>query len=349
MTQRMAQILTPSDRITFFSLSLLVCVLVATIALAIGRFEVDLLTTISILFENLLPMEKPSWGEAEERVIELVRLPRILLAGVAGAGLGIAGAALQSLFRNPLVAPDILGIAPGAAFGGALAIMVAGTPSATILFAFAFGLSAIALVTIVASTAGRTATLTLVLAGVVVGAFFSALISLVTFLADVESELPAILYWLLGSFSTASYGKLALLTLIVVPASLVLYGLGFRLNVLSLGEEEAAALGLKVTQVRWTILVSVTIIVAGSVAVAGIIGWIGLVVPHIARIFVGPDNNVLLPAAGVVGATVLIFVDTVCRSLTAAEIPLSVITAIVGAPIFIVLLKRAAGLGWSRD
>lgn len=336
-------------RFGFFALASLLCLLIMISSLAIGRFDVSLGTAVSILIDNLIPIQGVSWGLAEERVVELVRLPRILVAGIAGAGLGVAGAALQSLFRNPLVAPDILGIAPGAGFGGALAIMFVATSWATVLSSFVFGLIAIVLVMSVARFTTRSSTLTLVLAGVVIGAFFSALISLLTYIADVESELPAILYWLLGSFATANYAKVALLLFTVLPASVVIVGLSFRLNVMSLGESEAAALGLDVSRVRWSVLLAVTVIVAGAVAVAGVIGWVGLVVPHLARLFVGPSNRVLVPASALTGMAFLILVDTLCRSLTAAEIPLSVITALIGAPIFILLLRRAGGLGWSHD
>lgn len=329
-------------------LATIALVLAMLLALAAGRYEVAPLTVVAILFDNLAAASAPGWGEIDERVVELVRLPRVLLAALAGAGLGIAGAALQSLFRNPLVAPDILGIAPGAAFGGALGIMLAGTAAATVGGAFVFGLVAILLVTMVARSTGRTGTLTLVLAGVVIGAFMSALVSLVTFLADVESELPAILYWLLGSFASASYAKLGLLAVAVIPAVLILFGLRFRLNVLSLGEDEAAALGLDVAKLRWGIMLAVTVIVAASVAVAGVIGWVGLVVPHIARMFAGPDHRLLTPASAIIGALALVLVDTLCRTMTAAEIPLSVITALVGAPVFVILLRRSSGMGWSH-
>ncbi len=336
-------------RLAFFAIATLLCLAAMLHSIATGRFDVSLSAALSILLDNLIPQQHASWGVAEERVVELVRVPRILVAGIAGAGLGAAGAALQSLFRNPLVAPDILGIAPGAGFGGALAIMFLGTSWATVLGSFVFGLLAIILVMIVARSTGRNSTLTLVLAGVVIGAFFSALISLITYLADVESELPAILYWLLGSFSAANYSRALLLLVTVVPAGIILIALSFRLNIMSLGESEAAALGLDVNRVRWLVLLAATVIVAGSVAVAGIIGWVGLVVPHLARLFVGPSNRVLIPASALTGATFLILVDTLCRSLTAAEIPLSVITALVGAPVFVLLLRRAGGLGWSGD
>ena len=332
----------------FWAMGLLGLGAVMLLALSIGRYPAAPGEVIAILWNRLWPGDA-AVDETSRRVVELVRGPRIMLAALVGAGLGVAGAALQGLFRNPLVGPDILGIASGAAFGGALAIMLVGAPAATVAAAFAFGLAAIVVVSLIGRAGGSGGALTLVLAGVVTGAFFSALVSLITFLADVNSELPAILYWLLGSFAGADYSKLALVTLTVAPAAVAIYALRFRLNVLSLGDAEARGLGLSVAPLRWAILTAVTVIVAGSVAVAGVIGWIGLVAPHIARFCVGPDHRVLLPASALVGALLLLIVDTLCRSATAAEIPLSVLTALIGAPIFVIVLRRAGRLGWGES
>lgn len=328
----------------FFLVATPLLIFIMIIALTLGRYYIAPSNVISILLENLSLQAVADINDIERRVVELVRLPRVLLSLMAGAGLGMAGAALQSLFRNPLVGPDILGISPGAAFGGALAIMLVGTPFATVAGAFVFGLIAIVIVIIIAKPGAGTTTLTLVLSGVVVGAFFSALVSLVIFMADVESELPTILYWLLGSFASANFDKLLLMSITVAVGGAVLFGLRYTLNVLTLGDQEAAALGLNVVRIRWLTLAAVTIIVAASVAVAGVIGWVGLIVPHIARMFVGPDHKFLLPAAALIGAIVLILVDTICRSLTAAEIPLSIVTAIAGAPVFIIVLRRTIGM-----
>ncbi|PHS70707.1 MAG: ABC transporter permease [Methylophaga sp.] len=333
-----------SQTTLFFLIAITLLIIVTITALTLGRYYIQPSHVIGILFENLALHNTAGVNDIERRVVELIRLPRVLLSLVAGAGLGMAGAALQSLFRNPLVGPDILGISPGAAFGGALAIMLFGTSVATVTGAFIFGLLAIVVVIVVAKSGVGTTTLTLVLSGVVVGAFFSALVSLVIFMADVESELPSILYWLLGSFASANFNKLLLMSVTVVVGGLVLFGLRYTLNVLTLGDQEAASLGINVVRIRWLTLAAVTIIVAASVAVAGVIGWIGLIVPHIARMFVGPDHKYLLTAAALIGAIALILVDTICRSLTAAEIPLSIVTAIAGAPVFILVLRRTIGM-----
>lgn len=281
MSQVAASIRAPIRRHgTFWPLAGIGLCFVACAALTIGRYPISVAQVISILADHVLP-GYGSYSLTDARVVEWVRLPRVLMAMIAGGGLGLAGAALQSLFRNPLVGPDMIGIAPGAAFGGALAIMIPGAAWLTVGSAFAGGLAAIFIVLAFARASGRTGTLTLVLAGVVVGALFVALVSLIKFLANVESQLPAITYWLLGSFAGANYGKLAILTVAVLLGGAPLIGLRFHLNVMALGEDEAAALGLKVSTIRSIVLIGATFIVAASVAVAGVIGWIGLVVPHL--------------------------------------------------------------------
>ena len=330
-----------------WTLAVLALPVSALLALGFGRFEVPPGDVLLILLANVLPIE-PSWPGTAERVVELIRLPRVLSAMVAGAALGITGAALQGIFRNPLVGPQIIGVTSGAAFGGALAIFLFGTVVSLIGLAFAFGLLAVAIVYAIARVEGQAPVLTLVLAGVVVSAAFSSLISLLTYLADPNDTLAAIVYWLMGSFATASYSKLAVLTSAAAAGSLILWLLRFRINVLSLGDEEATAMGISVERSRWLILGAVALAVAGIVSVAGIVGWVGLVVPHIARMIVGPDHRVLLPASALIGAIYLLLIDTVARTATAAEIPLGILTALIGAPVFAVMLRRLHLKGWGR-
>jgi len=319
----------------------------ALLALGFGRFDVPPVDVLRILLTNILPIE-PTWPGTAERVVELIRLPRVLSAMIAGAALGMTGAALQGIFRNPLVGPQIIGVTSGAAFGGALAIFLFGTAFALIGLAFLFGLLAVAIVYALARVEGQAPVLTLVLAGVVVSAAFSSLISLLTYLADPNDTLAAIVYWLMGSFATASYAKLGILAVAAVAGSLILWLLRFRINVLSLGDEEATAMGISVERSRWLILGAVALAVAGIVSVAGIVGWVGLVVPHIARMIVGPDHRVLLPASAMFGAVYLLLIDTVARTATAAEIPLGILTALIGAPVFAIMLRRLHLKGWGR-
>jgi iron complex transport system permease protein len=315
------------------------------LSLGVGRYPLPLAEVLAALGQGLGLIDGAS-GPAS-RVVLMIRLPRVLEAGLSGAGLALAGAALQGVFRNPLVGPQIIGVSSGAAFGGALALLLSAGLVALLGSAFLFGLLALVLVFTVSRVDGRSPVLMLVLAGVVVGAFFSALVSLVTYLADPNDTLPAIVYWLMGSFATASYSKVALLAAVTLSLGGLLLSLRFRLNILSLGDEEAQALGIKVEPTRWLILIAVTGLSATSVAVAGIVGWVGLVVPHVARMLVGPDHRVLLPASALVGASYMILVDDIARSATTQELPLGVLTALVGAPLFGLLLRRAQMKGWS--
>lgn len=308
-------------------------------ALCVGRFPVSAWRALEILgtaAQN--PLAAPA--TMEERIVLLVRLPRVALAALAGAGLAVAGAALQGVFRNPLVAPQVLGISPGAAFGGALAITLGISGAALLGMAFAMGLLALLVVALLARIGGRSEIVTVILAGLVIGALFSALVSLLQFVADPNGSLPAIVYWLMGSFGTATWPRFWLAAPGMAVGLVVLLLLRARLNILSLDEAEARSLGARPDPERWLVFALVAAIVASQVAVSGIIGWIGLVVPHAARLIVGHDHRALLPASALLGAAFLVAVDTLARSASTAEIPLGVLTALVGAPIFAVLLRR---------
>lgn len=322
-----------------FSVLVLALLAAALGALCLGRYPVPPDTALSILAARLLPIAS-GWTGIEERIVLLVRGPRVVLAALCGAGLAISGAALQGVFRNPLVSPHILGVSSGASFGGALAILLGIGGLAMVGSAFLFGAAALLIVGFLSRAAGRGGTVTIVLTGVVVAALFSALVSLLIVLADPESSLPGIVFWLMGSFAAATTGKLALAGPPILVGVLVIAALRFRINVLSLGEDDARAMGMNVGRDRWIVLLAVALVEASIVSVAGVIGWVGLVVPHAARFLVGPDHRVLLPASALLGATYLLAIDTVARSLTAVEIPLGVLTAIIGAPIFAVILVR---------
>ncbi len=310
----------------------------AVISLGIGRFPISPVKTGGILLSLGIPLS-PFWEPREEAIVTLIRLPRILGAFGAGAGLSVAGAALQGIFRNPLVGPQIIGVSTGAGFGGALGIMIAGSTLSVIFSAFLFGLLAMLLVWGICHKGGKGSLLALILAGVVVSAFFTSLTSLLKYVADPYDKLPAIVMWLMGSFATVTYEKLALgLPAIVFPACL-LYAVRFRINVLSLGEEEAESLGIHPLRTRWFILACVTLIASATVALAGIVGWVGLVIPHMARAFVGADHRHLLPASALLGGIYLLGIDNLARAGTAVEIPLGVITALIGAPFFALLLR----------
>jgi iron complex transport system permease protein len=283
----------------------------------------------------------------DERVLMLIRGPRVAAGIVAGAALAAAGVVYQGLFRNPLVSPDVLGVSAGAGLGAVLGIFLSLPIVMIQAFAFAGGLATVAFVYALATAVqGRDPTLVLVLGGVVVGALAGAAISLLKILADPYDQLPAITFWLLGSLASTRSGDV----LAVLPAVLIglvpLVLLRWRINVLSLGDEEARALGVDAPRLRALLIAAATLITAAVVAIAGVIGWVGLVIPHIARMLVGPNFERLLPAAMLLGAAYLVAVDTLARTIGRIEIPLGILTAVVGAPFFLWLLWRGRH-GWS--
>jgi iron complex transport system permease protein len=321
-------------------------VAVCVAALWVGRYPVP----VSHVFEALTSGVFSADGipDQERTVIVLVRLPRVLLAALVGGGLGLAGAALQATFRNPLVSPEIIGVSSGASLGGSIALLLGLGSAYLVGGAFIFGLTALALLFVLTRGRAGTPMLMVVLGGVVVGSFFSALVALATYVADPYTTLPAIVFWLLGSLATATATKVAVAAGPILLGTTVILLLRWRLNVLSLGDEEAASLGMKPGRMRWTVLVATALIVAGGVAVSGVIGWVGLIIPHLARMWVGPDHRVLLPVSFLAGAAYLVLIDTIARTLTAGEVPLGVLTAVVGAPAFFVLLRHNRDRVWEH-
>jgi len=313
-----------------------VCLGIGRVALAPGRVLAVLLSAVGV---------GGAVDPLESAVVLSVRLPRTLLAALSGAGLAVAGAALQGCLRNPLVGPHNVGVLSGAGFGGSIGLFLGWSSFGVAGAAFIGGLAAMLLVLWLSRSAGQTSVLMLVLAGIVVSALFVALTTLLHYLADPERQLPAMVFWLMGSFATADRTKLAMALGPVVLGVLLLTALSFRLNILASGEDEARALGVPVSRDRMIVLCAVAAICAAVVAVAGPIAWVGLVIPHFARMLFGPDHQRLLPASALLGAMFLTAVDTLCRSATAAEIPIGAVTALVGAPVFIYLLRRTLARG----
>jgi len=314
------------------------------IAISIGRYAVPFDRVVGILLANLIPFDG-AWTTLEATVVENIRAPRVLMAVLVGAGLAVAGAALQGTFRNPLVGPQIIGVSSGASFGGALAIVFTDSNLALVALAFLFGLGAMVIVYAMSRVAGRSPVMMLVLAGVITSAFFTALVSLLKYVADPEDKLPAIVFWLMGSFAAASYEKLAWLAVPLVGSILILYLMRWHINVLSLGDEEARALGVRVQLLKTLIIICCTLVTATAVSICGIIGWVGLVIPHVGRMIVGPNHRWLLPASLALGAAYLTLIDDLSRTLTAAEVPLGILTALIGAPFFALMLRKTRG-GW---
>ena len=307
-------------------------------ALLVGPFPLSPPEAVRVLLQAVsgVPSDEPV-----ATVLLSIRLPRVTAALLAGAALASAGACYQTLFRNPLVSPDILGVSAGAGLGAVLGIFLALPVAAIQLLGFGGGLAAVILVGFVAAAVrGGDSTLVLVLAGVVVGALAGAATSLLKVLADPYDQLPAITFWLLGSLAGVTaediYPALPAVVLGLVPLVL----LRWRINVLSLGDEEARALGVEARRLRLVVICCATLMTASVVAIAGVVGWVGLVIPHIARMIVGPGFGRLLPAAALLGGAYLLGVDTLARSVSGTEVPLGILTAVVGAPFFLWLLAR---------
>ncbi|OQA44112.1 MAG: putative ABC transporter permease protein [Chloroflexi bacterium ADurb.Bin325] len=316
----------------------------AVIALALGRYEISLATMFQAVGRALVG--QPAATAAETLVLQ-VRLPRILAALLIGAALGGSGAAFQGIFKNPLVDSNILGVTSGAGFGAALALLLTGSLPLASLAAFICGLAAVLLAYLGAHAHGGSHTLMLTLSGILVGSFFGALTSLVKILADPLSELPAITFWLLGGLSDVTWRSLPLLFLVTGLGGALLLALRWRLNVLSLGDREAAALGLNTRRMKLLIVGVASLLTAAAVAVGGVIGWVGLVIPHAGRLLVGPDHRRLLPVSLSLGAAFLLVIDTLARATLPRETPLGVFTGIVGVPVLFVLLRRGrSGAGW---
>ncbi len=307
-------------------------------AFTVGRYPVSLGDLATVLAAKATG-HAPQVSQAVQSVILDVRGPRVLAAVMVGSALAVAGTAFQGLFRNPLVSPDILGASSGAALGAVLGIYLSLGVLIIQGFAFIGGLIAVAMVYVIGSMVrSRDPILVLVLTGVVVGSLLGAGVGLVKYLADPYNQLPAMTFWLLGSLAATTVSDLIPLFGPVAIGATVLIALRWRMNVMSLPEEEARALGVATGPLRIVIVAAATLVTSASVATAGIIGWVGLVVPHLARSLVGPDFARLLPAAAILGGGYLLLIDTLARTAAEVEIPLGILTAVVGTPFFIWLL-----------
>jgi iron complex transport system permease protein len=329
----------PLIRVATYTCFSVILISVVIFSICAGQYPISPKKVFAILVGQI-GGNQPTWTPLDERIVTLVRGPRTLLAVFCGAGLSLAGAAMQGVFRNPLAAPELLGVSSGAAFGGALAILLGAPASVLLAGSFGTGLFALFLVGLIARIGGRSDATAVILAGVIVGTFFTALVSVTQFYADPHESLPAIVFWLMGSFATAGWDHIAIAFPGIIMRGSVLWMMRFRINVLSLGDEEARSLGIAVDRDRWLVFIAVALISGAVVSVAGIVGWVGLVVPHLARLLVGPDNRHLLPASCLLGAAYLTLIDTLARSATAGEIPLGALTAIIGAPFVAILLRH---------
>lgn len=314
------------------------------VSMGMGRYDIPIEKLAAFLSWDFFGFGvQPADSELYSNIIFDIRMPRILAAALVGAALSVAGGAFQAMFVNPLVSPGILGVLAGASFGAALGIMISEEWFMVQLLAFAFGFAAVLIAIGVANIYKETSskTILLVLGGVISSALFSALLSVVKYTADPYNKLPAIVYWLMGSFGAVDKHTAFIVFIPMTLGIVILSLMGKYLNVLSLGDDDAKALGIRVGLVRIAAIFFATLISALTVVVAGMIGWVGLIIPHIARFLVGPDNRLLLPMCALLGGAFLVVVDTLCRTAMSVEIPVGIATSLIGIPIFIIALKGA--------
>ena len=319
----------------------LALILVGTtaISLLLGRYPIDPAQAVTMLVNQIAPVD-PIWTEQQATLFFNVRLPRVLLALMVGCCLACAGAAYQGTFQNPLVSPDILGASQGAAFGAAVAILLGVSSFTTSLFAFGFSLLTVLLVLLISSRARGNHMMVVVLAGVMVSSLFQAGVSYAKLVADPTDELADITYWLMGSLTGAHMRDITMVFPIMLIGCATLFVLRWRINILTMGDDEAATMGVNARRTRIIVIIAATLVTAASVCVTGMIGWVGLVIPHLCRMLVGADYRRLIPASMLMGASFLLIVDDVARLATTAEIPIGILTAFVGAPFFLYLITR---------
>ena len=319
----------------------LLVLLLAAGSLLLGRFPISPVEGAAMLLHQAFPdLVEQTWTGQQASIFFNVRAPRIVLALLIGCCLSAAGAAFQGTFQNPLVSPDLLGASQGAALGAAIAILLGLSSLQISMWAFVFSLITVALVVFISMHARGNPITVVILAGVMVSSLFSAGVSYTKLVADPNDTLPAITYWLMGSLTGAKFADIQLVTIPMAVGLIVLFALRWRINILTMGDDEAATMGVNAKLVRLLVMVAATLVTASSVAVSGMIGWVGLVIPHLCRMLVGCDYRKLLPASMVMGAGFLLLVDDIARVATTMEIPIGILTAFVGAPFFLYLITK---------
>jgi iron complex transport system permease protein len=338
-------------RFTALTLLVLVVALVALmlLSLTIGRYPISFAEAGRILFTTSPFSAAASYDNVPWVVVEIVRLPRVLAVTLCGMGLALAGAAAQGVFRNPLVSPEIMGVSTGASLGGALAILLSLPAFGVLGAAFAFGLLALVLAFGLGQLGRGSGTLGLILAGIVISGLFSAGLGLVQYMADPQSKLPSIVYWLLGSFAGTTYQKLGIVSAATLIGGAGLLALSWRINLLALGTLDAVALGVNVDRLRWAVIGLIALIVAAQVSISGIVGWVGLIIPHAARMLVGAEHTRLMPVSALLGGIFLLLMDNLARSAVSVEVPIGLLTAALGTPFFAFLYYRQQSRGWADE
>lgn len=310
----------------------------ALIALCLGQYTIALQDVIKVLTLQEVDLVNA------ETVIFNIRIPRILVSLIVGSGLATAGASFQALFSNPLATPDTLGCANGASFGAALGILLGLNALGIQISALIFGILAVVLVFVFTRYRHANQIMMIILGGMVVSSLFSALVSLIKYVADPNDVLPVITFWLMGSFSNSTVRSLYTGVPMVILGMMILYLMRYRMNALSLKEEEAASLGINVRQNRMIVIIASSLITASVVSMCGVVGWVGLLIPHISRMLFGNNHTKVIPGCIVFGALFMLVIDTIARCMYQAEIPVSILTAIIGAPVFLLLLRKTGGI-----
>ena len=320
-------------------LSSIVLAFVFIFSLATGRYMIPFIDTVHILVSQIVPITQ-TWSNLQEATVMTLRLPRTVIAIIIGAVLSLSGAAYQSTFKNPMVSPDLLGVSAGACVGAASAMLLDMGNGMIQVSAFVGGLAAVGLTVSIPRLIRNESTTVLVLAGIVVSSMMTSVLSALKFIADTDTKLAEITYWTMGSFATVTFEKMIpVLPTILIPTIIILL-MRFRLNVLSLGDNEAKTLGINLRATRNTFILCSTLITAGCVCLAGTIGWVGLVIPHTARMLIGSDNKKMLPIALLFGGVFMLVIDILCRTITPAELRIGILTGLIGAPFFIFILVK---------
>lgn len=304
-----------------------------------GRYHISPQDFVSVLLSKIMDIPQ-TWSQNTENTVWLIRLPRLCGAFLVGAALAISGSTYQSIFQNPLVSPDLLGVSAGACVGASVAILQGWGTAAIQLLALLGGLAAVGITTLIPRFFRNQSNLMLVLSGLIVGGFFSSMQGLLKYIADPDTQLAQITFWTMGSLNKVSPADVWAVILPMLLGMLILVAIRWQLNLLTLGEHDAKTLGVNVPLLRGVSILSATVLTACSICLAGTVGWVGLVIPHLGRLLVGPDNKRLIPASIFLGAAFMIFIDNLARNLTSSDIPLSILTGSIGAPAYALLLLR---------
>lgn len=322
--------------------ALLLAVTITTVA--VGTYDISVGEVWRVIFTHISGGDTSAHSNLHNTVIWDIRAPRVLLVILVGAALASSGAVYQGAFRNPLVEPFILGVSAGASFGAAMAMVYPNVLFSAQLGAFIFAIAAVGMAYFLARVDGKTPTVTLVLAGLVISSLFQAVVSLMKYMSD-DQALRAITFWTMGGFSYANWDTVRILSIPVILGVALMWSLGWRLNVLAMGDDEARTMGVSPERLKLILIVSATLITALAVSYTGIIAWVGLMMPHAVRMMLGPDNRFVIPASALLAGIFLLVCDTLARTITSAEIPISIITSTVGAPYIFYLLRSKGRLG----